>query len=392
MGVKFPQTVNGWLRENGFLPPPGEQAADSVESDKHENSDINVGCVDLDTKIQQLLARFEPGQAVPLARITGFFHQLLRPALACQIVIASFDPRVEGKIIVPRLEVAINRQKEAGPRAVERGPIDFDRIDAVDPHLADVADKLGFRTFLAASLAERAQSITLAIFAPDNTVHGTHWLCRLLEDVVDYTEGDTRIPAALCALRRAGRLHDRSRVALWTNDTDCLWMVGTVGTVAAMHLHRPNTKDGKPDVVIDLVKLRASVERRMGCDYLSWIFWTCLFRNSDYTSTPPGFCSIGNQANPPGSLVRFDQTAGRLEVNRRHLRSLLFRSANRAIPLDAVAKHLNRLVWSASFYLLLKPDPHAFGWTNRPFEYKHTDILRLDEAIAADDAGWITVI
>ena len=393
MGIKFPQSVNKWLRENGFLPEPGEKHDRSIESDRHENSEIHVGCVDLDTKIKQLLARFTPGEPVPLARLTGFFQKLLGPVLSCQIVVATFDPRVKGATIVPRQEVAIARQKEQD-KLVSRAPIDFDTIVAIDPHQADAADKIGFRTFLATSLAERSQSLDIAVFAPDNTIHGSEWLCRLLEDVTEFTEGDTRIPAALCALRRAGRLDDRSRVAVWTNDTDSLWMMGSVGPLAAFHLHRPPPQDGsgKPDIVLDLVKLKNSVEARFKCNYISWLFWICLFRGTDYTSTPPGFCSLGNQLDPPEDLLRLDLTKRRLAINRRQLRGLLFRAANRDIPPADVARHFNRLVWSTALYLLLKPDPRDFGWTDTPMEYVHTDILRLNEELPPDNDGWIYLV
>jgi hypothetical protein len=387
MGITLTPNVNEWLRENGFLPPRGETSLESIESDDHKISDIDVGCIDLDTEIKRLLCQFEPGTVYPLAKINGHFHNLVSPSLKCKLTIAVCDQRDSHAILVPRMEVALERSaRTAAASPTERRAINFDDVWAVDPHAADASDKKGFRAFLARSLARRLVGRDFVVLAPDSTVHGAAWLCELMQDVLAHTEGDTRIPAALCALRAAGRLTDQSVVAVWTNDSDSLWMPCTVGPLAAFHLYRPPT-GGKKEVVLDLTKLQRAVEQRLKHDYVSWLFWVCLFHKTDNTKPPPNFCSVGNRTGPIAPTVRFDAEQRTLDVNRRVLRSLMFRTERDARA--ALERHFCRLMWSAAFYLLLQPDPTRFGWTDTPGTFVDTGILRLHEKIDKDDDGFI---
>lgn len=351
---------------------------------------MDIGCVDLDTKVQQLLFQFERTKVVPMEELVHRFDILLSRVWHCSIQIATFDPRGYS-LTVPRMEVAIERKRreKKDSNAPSAQSFDYLGMRAINPHEADAADKFGFRNFLATSLARRRRGHKFVVIAPDNTIHGDHELCDLLAPIAAYTEGDTRIPAALVALRNAELITDSSRVGLWTNDTDSLWMAGSVGQLAEFCLFRPNN-GAKKEVVIDLIKLKNVIERKFGCNYISWLFWICLFRATDYTSPPPGFCSIGNREPPPREdLIRLDQDRKILSFNRRQLRAVMFYAAKRNVNHAQVIKHFDRLAWSAAFYLLLQPKPERFGWTSQPFVFEPKNVLELETLVPRDSDGWM---
>jgi hypothetical protein len=444
MGLKLGRSLNKLLQQLGFVPTPGADSAintgssETVESWDHTPSSVDAVCVDGDTKVPQLTDRFgsRPAskKASPPNILIGEFYALFKAYTGCKTVIICFDTRRRACIDTPRLEVGAERYgtDSDAPTAemaeAEDPAADLESAQLVDPLEAEERSKLAFRSFLARGIARRIQKdiddraagvknkcacIEFAVLSPDNRIYGTPRLTEILKAALVYTEADTRIPACIVELQEARVLTHKSEVSIFTNDLDILTVACVVDGfcnrgLKALHLHRPpvkmTTEDKKtkkvPDMVIDLIKLKRAVERKLKettpglqewsqCNYISWIFWLYLFHKTDYSKPPPGFGVIGSNYMPTYKFL--DICSDCLWVNRRVLRSLLLEMDPEYHPL--VLKHFTRTLWAMSFYMLLNFPSQRFGWTRTPGEFTSSDILGLDilTPLKPEDDGWMDI-